>query len=136
MLNNPMNLMDYPEITWQGQQRPTRDPDGRLCDFDLMSNGVRAGAKNLLSYFRKDGCKTISSIVSRYAPPTENPTQNYVAFVSNYCQTSPDNPVQLESQTFLSLLVDAIIRFEQGQPATDVVDSRDIQQGVMDALAD
>ena len=99
---------------WQGEIVPTSDPQGRLCQFDTMVDGIRAGAKNLLAYFNHDGCKTISQIITRYAPSIENPTANYIDFVAKDCGVDPDDEINLNDANLLRIVVSAIIRFEQG----------------------
>lgn len=124
-----MNLMESP-INWQGEIRPTSDPEGRLCQFDTMVDGIRAGAKNLLAYYNHHNCKTIRQIITRYAPSEENPTEAYIQFVSEWCGVSPDDEVDLNDPTFMRLLCGGIARFEQGS----ILDTSDIAQGVVEAI--
>lgn len=101
-------------IKWQGEIVPTSDPYHRLCQFDTMQDGVRAAAKNLLSYFEYDDCKTISEIIMRYAPFSENPTDNYIAYICKQTGMGADDPIDLKNPITLRILIASIVRFEQG----------------------
>ena len=127
-----MDLFTVPSITWQGEQKPTSDPDELLCTFDTIVDGIRAGAINLLSYYLHDGCNTIETIISRYAPPGQNNTTNYIAFIASYCCVPATTPVTLTDKAFLTRLVAGIIDFEMGG---SVCSPSDIAQGVEEALA-
>lgn len=137
-LNNGMNIMHNPNFVWQGEIVPTRDPEGRLCTFDTDVDGIRAGAKDLLSYFNHDGCKTIRQIIMRFAPPPtkapgdKNPTAAYIAFICTRCGVGPYDLVDMNDQTFLQSICQAIVRFEQG--IENAVTSEDMSQGVGEAL--
>jgi hypothetical protein len=129
--NNPLNLMHTSSFMWQGEV-PTTDPEGRLCTFDTMLDGVRAGAKNLLSYFNHDDCKTIDQIITRYAPASENPTSAYINFIATQCGVDPEAQVNLNNPSFLLVLVSSIIRFEQGKWVGVPYDT--LLQGINEAL--
>ena len=51
--------------------------------FDTQEHAIRAWLVLMRTYRRKHGLTTIRDIVSRFAPPTENKTDNYV----RYCCT-------------------------------------------------
>lgn len=130
-LFNPMNLMTNPDFTWQGEIKPTSDSEGRLCQFDTFIDGIRAGTKNLLAY-KNHGCDTVRKIINRYAPASENPTSNYIQYVSGRCGVDPDAVVDLSDQDFMQKFVDSIIRFEQG---VAFCTAYQITTGVNEALA-
>lgn len=131
-LFNPMNLMTSPSILWQGEVKPTCDPDGRLCQFDSYIDGIRAGTKNLLAYFLKDGCKTVRQIIERYAPSVENPTGNYVDFIADWCSVGADDIIDMTDKVFVYRIVSGIIHFEQG---SDFCTQAQIQNGITQAFA-
>jgi hypothetical protein len=129
---NPMNVMTTPAFTWDGEIKPTLDPKGFLCTFDTIENGIRAGAINLLSYYLQDGCDTIQTIITRYAPGNSNPTASYILFVANHCGVDPAAKVDLTNPAFLKNLCYAISCFEQG---CDCVTDAQLTSGVYLALA-
>lgn len=76
--NNPLNIRFNPANKWTGQTG--QDSKG----FVVFSNpvySVRAVFKLLNTYATK-GVTTLEQIISRYAPPNENDTENYIKFVS------------------------------------------------------
>lgn len=129
--NNPMNIM-MSDKKWQGEIRPTRDPQERLCTFDCMENGVRAGAKTLITYYRVHGLKTVRQILNRYAPPEENNTAAYIDAVCERIGVQPDELLYMEKRDTVDDLVGAIIHHEQG---TDCCTEEQIFGGVDRALA-
>jgi len=61
---------------WLGEIRPGQDRE--FCHFSSMAYGYRALLKLIGNYSRLYGCDTIRSIISRWAPPNENQTEDYV----------------------------------------------------------
>ena len=75
---NPLNIRFNPRNNWKGGCGEYRG----FQMFRSESYGVRAAYVILTNYI-KNGCNTIESIISRWAPPCENNTQNYINFVEN-----------------------------------------------------
>lgn len=81
--NNPLNIRKGAH--WQGLAEKQTDPS--FCQFISRAYGWRAALKLLKNYItgavtggrRYD---TITAIISRWAPPSENATTKYIAFVS------------------------------------------------------
>ena len=139
---NPLNLMSSPQFTWKGEQKPTSDPAKRLCTFDTMEDGIRAGCVNLLSYYLQDGCETVRQIINRYAPtnlsfdvvgetPDNNNTAEYIAFMADRIGVDPDAPINMTARATLLAWVAAQIHFEQG---SDCCTPEQIAAGVDAAL--
>jgi len=75
--SNPLNIRYSKSNKWVGQT-------GQLKGFVVFKSqkyGLRAAIKLIQNYI-KNGNNTIEKIVSRWAPPNENDTKNYVEFVS------------------------------------------------------
>jgi len=109
--NNPGNIKHSERQTWIGQ---TGD-DGVFVIFSDMKYGVRAMARLLDNYYRKHELKSLRQIISRYAPKSENLTDNYVAFVA--LETNIDSDKLIDSKTFANKLPDiiqAMIKMENG----------------------
>jgi hypothetical protein len=125
---NPGNVR-LSDTVWQGQV-PGTDP--AFCTFDCDENGIRAITKILLSYYRKHGLNTVSAIIHRWAPPSENDTAAYVNSVAQALGVDPELKIEVSDPGTLATLVRAIIRHENGRqpypPAT-------IAEGVRRALA-
>lgn len=77
-LNNPLNIRYNPSNNWRGQVGAERG----FCRFKNTAYGIRA-AYIILTNYIKNGCNTLEDIISRWAPPCENNTENYIRFVEN-----------------------------------------------------
>ena len=95
--NNPLNLDFHPTICWQGQRGVEVVPVGstylpRFACFSSPLMGLRAGAKELIAYITKDGADTVTKIVSRWAPSSENDTD---AYNDEVCASTGFTPTQV-----------------------------------------
>ncbi|WP_432459401.1 virion protein [Agarivorans sp. QJM3NY_25] len=114
--NNPGNLEFNDRVKWQGQI----GSDGRFIIFDTPANGLRALGRTLLTYRSRDGVEgygsagvdTITEVINRYAPSSENNTGSYINHVSSQLNVSPDTA--LEYSDYPNLMA-AIIKHENGQ---------------------
>lgn len=79
--NNPLNIRYVITNQWLGQ---TGERNG-FCVFSEEKFGWRA-AFVLLKNYHKKGFRTISQIIHRFAPASENPTSSYVDFVCKKLQ--------------------------------------------------
>ena len=120
-LLNPCNLMCFETMPpWNGEIRPTTDPQGRLCQFSSLSYGIRAGALNFQAYQDRHGCSTLSLLISRQAPPPRldpgdaNNTTQYIDFVQQILGVGVDDPINLHDKTILAPFLQAVAHFEQG----------------------
>ena len=64
--NNPLNIVKSEKINWQGEVKPSTDPN--FAQFETMEYGLRAAFKLLRTYYQKHGCRTIRQIVARWDP--------------------------------------------------------------------
>ena len=76
------------------------------------------------------GLNTITQIISRWAPPSENNTAAYISSVANSTGFDPNQALNMNDANTLTALVAAITRQENGLMPLDVAT---IQQGVMSA---
>lgn len=72
--NNPFNIRYSAKNNWQGQV----GENNGFAVFTSLDMGIRAACKLILNYPRP---LTIESIITRWAPPTENDTERYIMFV-------------------------------------------------------
>lgn len=125
---NPGNIRDGAE-KWAGQ---TGADAGGMCTFESAHYGLRALAKLLLTYHDRYGLSTVRSIISRWAPPSENDTGAYIDSVCGQTSFGPDAWLRVGDPSVLSALVRAIVRQENGaQPYDDA----EIGAAVEDALS-
>lgn len=122
--NNPGNLRpSFPP--WIGQT----GSDNNFCTFSDLSYGLRAMAIDLSNKIENDGLDTIVSIITKYAPPSENDTQSYINAVVASTGWDPNAPIVLNSSN-LAALMQAQIQVEQGSPYAQMITLDDINQGI------
>lgn len=109
--HNPMNLRWYAPINWQGQLGD--DGDG-YARFESVEMGIRAGVKNLINGYFGRGINTPKTIIARYAPSHENPTDSYITFIANAMTNGDPNLSITPTRSNLIKLAGAIIHFENG----------------------
>ena len=107
--NNPGNIRKS-SIAWQGKT----GNDGVFEIFDTPANGIRALARNLLTYQRVYHLNTIAQLINKWAPSNENDTGGYVAFVANQTGIPATSYVNLEDAATLASISNAIILQENG----------------------
>lgn len=109
--NNPGNIVQTAE-RWQGE---VDGDDPRYATFATPEAGIRAIGKNLLTFQEKHGLDTVSGIVSRWSPATENDTHSYIATVSKALGVKPEDKLDLRDATVMAALMRAMIGVENGQ---------------------
>ena len=120
---NPGNLRWYPGggSDWIGLiTKPVGTPyvAGDFCRFEMPWHGVRAMQITLRYHFRntmaKDGTPTdtVSEIITLYAPPVENPTKGYIAFVLDLMGIPVGTVLNLEKRSTMRKLCRAMMHFE------------------------
>ena len=118
--NNPMNLRYNVRNNWYGQKGQTNG----FCCFEDVRHGFRAAFITLKNY-GQGGHNTIRKIITRWAPPSENPTQTYIRFVSlrmaylGYCDSGDwrdmaDTRLDMKNPELLVDLMAYMTRFESG----------------------
>ena len=85
--NNPGNLR-ISNNQWQGKVPVWENTDGEFEQFKEYRYGVRAMIKLIQNYIRS-GDNTLVTIISRYAPATENDTAAYIRAVAGATGFSP-----------------------------------------------
>lgn len=108
-INNPCNLRSS-KVLWRGQLGSRNG----FVYFDSLDNGYRAFFILCRTYFVKYHIHTVSGFISRYAPSTENDTQNYIKFVVGSLSERGFSDQFLLNKEFLINLASIITQFEQG----------------------
>lgn len=127
---NPGNI-DRNATKWQGMAAD-QSGDSRFVVFVDPVFGIRALARVVLSYYRKNHLNTVRDIIDRWAPPVENDTGAYVNAVCKDCGVQPDDPINPEDPDTLEQLARGIIQHENGRV---VYDDATIVKGIEMALA-
>ena len=109
--NNPGNIRTN-AIHWKGSITNA----GAFVAFATPEDGIRAMAKVLRAYNAKYGVNKVSGILNRWAPPSENPTTNYISFVSRKIDKKPNEKI---TKSDFPALISAMIEFENGSNPYD-----------------
>lgn len=122
--NNPLNIEARPENNWIGKVSNNR---GRFEVFTTPIYGIRAAAKLIVNYQDKYGIDTIAKLITRWAPPSDNnPTQEYINYVSRKTNIPPNQPITMANH--LDQIIPAMIYMENGsQPYTQALIDKGIR---------
>ncbi|NRN30596.1 lytic transglycosylase catalytic [Photorhabdus heterorhabditis] len=107
--NNPGNL------NFVGQRGAAlENPGGRFARFETAFDGLRALSRQLTLYASR-GLTTIRDIITKYAPPEENDTEDYIAFLTKWLSVDPDAQLNLQDPNTLTAMMSGIIQRENGR---------------------
>jgi hypothetical protein len=95
-LCNPLNIRQT-EDHWVGQDASWGGP---YCKFVAAEYGYRAGAIILRGYEAR-GINTVAAAITKWSPPSENPTSDYIRHMCGWLGVGADDPVALASLDFL-----------------------------------
>lgn len=111
---NPGNIR-LSKVFYRGEVQPSQD--AAFKQFSSMEWGYRAMFVLLDTYARRYGLNTIRGMISRYAPPSENNTEAYIAAVCEWTGIAADEEVDTRSRRDMVPIVVAMSRIENGVPA-------------------
>lgn len=123
--NNPGNIR-LGSSAWLGAIVGT---DTAFVTFSEMRYGVRAAAKLFRNYQSKYALRTIAQLVSRWAPPSENDTQAYIASVVARVGIDAGAPLDLSNAELCYKFLRAIFRHENGVPA-ELIPETTLREGI------
>lgn len=101
--NNPANIRSGSR--WLGLSGTRHG----FCEFESLEFGLRALLYILFKYYYKYRLRSISSIISRFAPPSENDTSSYIRFVHEFVKSEQSFD---DSYPFLFYVAIAICHYE------------------------
>lgn len=116
--NNPLNIRYSEKNQWLGQIGERHG----FCVFSEEKYGWRA-AFVLLKNYHKKGFSSVSKIIHRFAPASENPTSSYVDFVckkmegigyESFGMEFKDAPLDLTNDMVVIDLLMCMSKFETG----------------------
>lgn len=120
-INNPGNI---------------RAPGGGFMSYPTPEAGMSAIDQNLRAYGAQHGINTLAGVISRWSPPTENPTQQLIAAAARRTGYAPDEPIDLGDPAVRDRLRTAIVTQEQGRaPAPNSVSAAGAPPALDDAVA-
>lgn len=106
--NNILNIRFSKGNRWLGQVGQRRG----FCNFKSFSYCIRAGLVLLCWSYRRDGINTVEGIINRFAPPSENNTERYIAFVCHNSYYNRDEP--LKNILDYCAVLQWMVKFETG----------------------
>lgn len=109
-LCNPGCIRIGPDL--DGRKPVSSDPE--LMEFTSHVMGIRGIAKILSTYHRVHKLSTLRSIISRWAPPSENPTAQLISNACARTGLTADSVIDLSAETEMVVVVRAIIHQELG----------------------
>lgn len=112
--NNPLNIRRN-NTKWQGLAPVQKDKV--FFTFAAPEWGYRAALRTLQNYNRVHGLTTIRQWIERWAPPCENPTENYINFVCDKVGMPAEAEPRISNETIMCNIVAAMSWFENGVPA-------------------
>jgi len=90
-LNNPFNLKDIGNQGFVG----ATGTEGEFLRFNDPLAGIRAADRTLNTYGRDYGINTLAALLDRWAPSSENPTEDYLAYVAEQSGFGPNQEIDL-----------------------------------------
>lgn len=107
---NPGNL-DY--VGQAGAHLETGVTNPRFAAFPTMADGICALRDQLLRYGER-GLTTVASIISVYAPASENATGAYISGLCQHMGVQPDTVLDLRDPATMRGLISGITTMENG----------------------
>ena len=111
---NPGNIRNNSD-KFQGEIIPSQDRSFK--QFKTMAYGYRAMIRIIINYHNKYGLKTIDGIVRRWAPHTENDTEQYIKTVSNHAGIASNVVLNIRDKEQICKVVAAMSLVENGKLA-------------------
>lgn len=105
--NNPLNIRKT-KTEWKHE---VDGDDEDFETFDSMMWGVRAAFRNMYTYYHTRKLNTIEKIITRWAPPSENNTTAYIAYVCKKTKMQKDQVFDWEFETVIQI-VNAMSKIE------------------------
>ena len=109
--NNPLNIRHGQK--WVGLAPIQTDKS--FDQFISMEYGIRAAFKLIKKYINDYKCNTITKIISKWAPPTENDTENYIKFVAKKSGYPADYLLTFSNKDAMMKIVSAMIQMENSE---------------------
>lgn len=121
MRNNNLLNIRISTDKFQGEVQPSQDKDFK--QFETAAYGYRAAFKVLRTYINNYKCDTIRKIISRFAPSSENHTENYIRVVSERSGIPENDTVYADNREMMVRIVAAMSYVENGREAemSDVI---------------
>ena len=110
--NNPLNIRYNSANKWQWAV--AKNTDGTFEQFTTMAYGYRAALVLLRKYINTYGLHTVTEIINRWAPPTENNTSGYISRVIGTNGWTASTVIDADDKEQMCKLVYAMALVENG----------------------
>lgn len=94
---NPLNIEYSKANNWHGQLPYNKIIEPRFCRFSQVMWGYRAAAMIIRKYINVYGLNTITKLLNKWAPASENQTVMYIKSVSEYSHIGPDEIIDFNN---------------------------------------
>lgn len=112
---NPLNIEYHERNKWHGQLPYNKVIEPRFCRFSHAMWGYRAAAIMLRKYIKVYKCNTLSLIINKWAPASENATVTYIRTVSDMANISADEVIDFNDQVTMLGIMSAMTAVECGR---------------------
>lgn len=110
--NNNLGNLVFANQEGATLEAPNAKGEQRFARFNTPEEGIRALANQVSSYYNGTSAaagyqklQTVSSIISKWAPPKENNTNQYIDNVSKYLGVSPNEKIDVSNPEVMTQLV-------------------------------
>lgn len=107
--NNPLNIRRTTD-KWLGMSERQNDSD--FIVFDSLEYGIRAALKLIRRYVQLYSCNSIRKIIYRWAPPCENDTESYVAYVVTRVGIRQSENIKFTDRNTICNIIKAMAQIE------------------------
>ena len=87
---NPLNIRYENNNPWNGELTGKKGDDRGFCVFSHAYYGYRAAGYIILNDYAYENARTLSAIINKWAPPSENNTTEYIRRLCAMTGFSPD----------------------------------------------
>lgn len=107
--NNPLNIRRTAD-KWLGMSQEQRDRE--FIVFENLTYGIRAALKLIQRYVQHYSCNSVRKIIYRWAPPCENDTESYVAYVVTKVGIMKSENIKVSDRDTICRIVKAMAQIE------------------------
>ncbi len=128
--NNPGNVqLTVPATQWIGWVGADQQSDPVYVQMQSMAAGVRMALTVFRNYQKNYGLKNIAELIARWAPPSENDTETYVANVAARVGIAPGFTIDLRNRDTAYDFLRAVFRQENGV-AAELIPASTLYDGI------
>lgn len=124
--NNPGNLV-ITSLKWDGKIPVNQNTDGKFEQFIELRFGIRALMRDIYNDVTRKGKKTVTQVITEFAPHFENNTQ---AYINSVISSVGSNDIGELTQEKMIALCKAIVRVENGTNYQSYITDKDYKDAI------